>query len=273
MNVPSQEQQTVINYVKQGYSVLVDAVAGSGKTTTVLNLASSVYPKKILQVTYNAALKFEVRKKAQKCNLDNLEVHSYHSLAVQYFHHNCYNDIHLKKQLGKNSSPKKYPTFDILVIDECQDMTELYFELICRMLTINKLASFQLICCGDRYQSIYQFKDADVRFLTFAQQIWPFLRWKECSLQESYRLTSPMASYVNEILLGNDRIIAPRKSHPTIDLYYGNMFTIASTIANQIIEWIRNGTYKPADFYILCYSTKASKGEKPSQKLENILIR
>ncbi|NBV29316.1 hypothetical protein EBS02_09955, partial [bacterium] len=146
-------------------------------------------------------------------------------------------------------------------------MTELYFTLVCRFLTKSKLVNFQLVCCGDRYQSIYQFKDADYRFLTLAKQIWPFLSWKECTLHESYRLTTCMSHYVNQALIGKDRI----GQHCRVDYYYGNMFDVAKTIANQIIEWIKDKVYKPSDFYILCYSTKAGKSEKPSQKIENIL--
>jgi HrpA-like RNA helicase len=36
MHKPSAEQEEILTSVQQGYSVIVDAVAGSGKTTTIL---------------------------------------------------------------------------------------------------------------------------------------------------------------------------------------------------------------------------------------------
>ena len=63
---PSDEQMNIINAIKEGYNVQVDAVAGSGKTTTVLSLAHYICEKNILQVTYNSELKLEVRQKQIK---------------------------------------------------------------------------------------------------------------------------------------------------------------------------------------------------------------
>ena len=48
---PSSEQLAVINAIKEGYNVQVDAVAGSGKTTTVLCLADMNSDKIIMQLT------------------------------------------------------------------------------------------------------------------------------------------------------------------------------------------------------------------------------
>ncbi|NBV29315.1 hypothetical protein EBS02_09950, partial [bacterium] len=111
---PSEEQQYIIDCVKDGYSVMIDAVAGSGKTTTIINLAHQIPGKKILQVTYNAALKFEVREKVIKYGLKNLEIHSYHSLAVNYFDPTAYNDIHMKKALNKQDKHVVFPSLIFL---------------------------------------------------------------------------------------------------------------------------------------------------------------
>ena len=60
---PSDEQMTVIQAIKDGFNVQVDAVAGSGKTTTVLSLADQISDKIIIQLTYNSELKEEVVQK------------------------------------------------------------------------------------------------------------------------------------------------------------------------------------------------------------------
>lgn len=45
MQEPSEEQQIIIDHVKEGYNILVRAVAGSGKSTTVLSLAKQLIEK------------------------------------------------------------------------------------------------------------------------------------------------------------------------------------------------------------------------------------
>jgi hypothetical protein len=76
---PSPEQLAIAASVGGGFSVVVDAVAGSGKTTTVLHIAAASPGKRILLLTYNARLKTETRRRA--AGLKNLEVHSYHSFG------------------------------------------------------------------------------------------------------------------------------------------------------------------------------------------------
>ena len=138
---PSDEQMNIINAIKEGYNVQVDAVAGSGKTTTVLSLAHYICEKNILQVTYNSELKLEVRQKQIKyakeydMQLDNLSIYTYHALGFKYYTELAKTDIGLNKILEENMAPKKkLPKIDIIVIDEIQDMNELYFRFIIKFL-------------------------------------------------------------------------------------------------------------------------------------------
>jgi HrpA-like RNA helicase len=47
--IPSTEQQAIIDAIKSGNNVAVNAVAGSGKTTTILGLAAQCPERSILQ--------------------------------------------------------------------------------------------------------------------------------------------------------------------------------------------------------------------------------
>lgn len=49
---PSNEQLQVINNVSNN-NMVVDAIAGAGKTTTILHIAKTHETKKILLITYN----------------------------------------------------------------------------------------------------------------------------------------------------------------------------------------------------------------------------
>ncbi len=131
----SDEQSLVYDYIKSGKNVIVDAVAGSGKSTTVLGIAKLMPNKKFLQVTYNSMLRYEIKTKVESLGLKNLEVHTYHSLAVKYFHSSAYTDSGIRYILKQNISPRIHiPKKDIIVIDETQDMTFLYFQFMDKFL-------------------------------------------------------------------------------------------------------------------------------------------
>ena len=92
MNSPSEEQKIIIDYVKNKNNVIVDACAGSGKSTTILSMAKQLNRRKFLQLTYNSLLRHEVKDKIKELKLKNITVHTYHSLAVRYYMSNSYTD-------------------------------------------------------------------------------------------------------------------------------------------------------------------------------------
>ena len=131
------EQQHILDTIKTGKNVYVDAVAGTGKTTLILSMAKELKDKKILQMTYNKSLKFEVREKIEKEKVENLNVHTYHSLAVCYYHDTAFVDNELRKIVVNKEKPQQsIPDIDILVLDETQDMTYLYFQFMCKFCLI-----------------------------------------------------------------------------------------------------------------------------------------
>ena len=72
LHKPSFEQTQIINKLETN-NIVVDAVAGSGKTTTNLHIAKQYSNKSILLLTYNKDLKLDSRKKALFYNLTNLQ--------------------------------------------------------------------------------------------------------------------------------------------------------------------------------------------------------
>ena len=62
MNPVSDEQQAIIDVIQKGYNVVVDACAGSGKSTTILSTAKSYPERKFLLITYNKSLKKSLKK-------------------------------------------------------------------------------------------------------------------------------------------------------------------------------------------------------------------
>ena len=269
---PSDEQLAIIDCVTEGKNVMVDAVAGSGKTTTVMFLAMENKDKSILQVTYNKQLKFEVREKADIHGLKNLEVHTYHSLCVKFYDKDAHTDDKIIGVLSNNIPPKMAKRYDIVITDEVQDMTPNYFALICKFMKDMGLDKSTILILGDRYQGIYDFKNADTRFLTYSHKIWNekdnFVR---LPLQESYRVTEQIAWFVNKAMLGSDRIVSKKKGKHAVQYYKRNIFSIHSTFAGLIDGFIKKQGYQPSDIFILAPSLKSTNN--PIKRLENELVR
>ena len=273
---PSIEQQKVIQLVKDGYNVQVDAVAGSGKTTTVLSLADQVSEKNIIQLTYNKELKEEVSQKKIKYGetmyLDNLSIYTYHGLAYQFYSEEAENDIGIHKILLGNLKPRrKLPNIQILVLDEIQDMNELYYLFIHKF--IKDLSNpIQLLILGDKNQGLYEFKGADVRFLTLAYKLWSIspYEFRQQPLPISYRVTKQIAKFVNNVMLGTPRIQAQKEGPNIIYIRNQNQYNLAKIIAYKLINQIELGFLKPDDIFILGASVKSEKS--PLKMIENILV-
>ena len=66
MHPMSDEQRKVLDFIRSGKNVIVDACAGSGKSTTILSIAKELTGKKIRQFTYNSQLRFDVKENVKK---------------------------------------------------------------------------------------------------------------------------------------------------------------------------------------------------------------
>lgn len=273
MNTPSEEQQQVINDLENNKNVVVDACAGSGKSTTVLSCASQM-KYNFVQLTYNKHLQYEIQQKIKELDLKNISVYTYHGLAVKYYDSDCHNDINIRRILRENI-PSRTPigSFDVLVIDECQDMTLVYFQLLWKF-CIEMGGKMSILVLGDERQALYGFKGADHRFLTMAEQCWetfPNLKtnlFERRKLLTSYRITNSMCKFVNECMLENGNMISKKAGSR---VYYSRKkFKFIQKNISYHIKNIYNTErdINYSDFLILCKSLK-----KPiCKKIENELV-
>jgi AAA domain len=269
---PSKEQKNIIESTINKKNIVVNAVAGSGKTTTLLLLGNKMKHKKILQVTYNKQLKNEVRKKVDELNLNNVDIQTYHGLAVKFYSPNAHTDDNMAKILKSDMKIRYRPQYDIIVIDEVQDMTPNYYELIFKFMQDIGYRN-NILILGDSYQSVYEFKNADTRFLLFSHQLWEKDSFEQLSLRQSYRMTTQISSFVNKVMLGHDRILSQKKGEHPVYYYRTNIFkniNETNEIFHKIVDLLNSG-YKYDDFFILSPSLKGL--ESPCKKLENILVK
>lgn len=272
--LPSMEQQIIINYIIAGENVVVDACAGSGKSTTILSCAQADPTKRFLQLTYNSALRADILAKIAEYKITNLEVHTYHSLAVKYFLRSAHTDTGIRTLLDTQLEPLIIiPSFNVVVLDEAQDMTKLYYRLIVYF-TKKIKGLFQMLILGDWMQGLYEFKGADIRFLTFGKEIWENYSklaspiFHNCTLHVSYRITRPMAKFVNDIMLGEERLISQKDGQPV--MYIRNSRSkIEKIVVYQIKKLLAEGA-QPSDIFVLGGSVSGANSN--IRKMENALV-
>ena len=266
------EQNEVIEQLKNN-NVVVDSVAGSGKSTCGLYIALINKNANILQLTYNKKLKDETREKVVLLGLTNLEIHSYHSFCVKHYDSSCFTDSGIINILKNKLSCRKLFNYDIIILDEVQDMSSIYFELVCKIFKENGNGNTKICMFGDINQSIFDFNKADQRFITFAPELFILnnLLWKKCKLTTSFRITNQMSLFINNCMLKEDRIISNKLSqykprYIICDCFGGGDDDINGPF-DEIIYYLKTG-YSPKDIFIIAPSLRGSENS-PVRKLEN----
>jgi len=245
---PSKEQQEIVNHIKN-HNVIVDSTAGSGKTTVIQFIAEVYTNLEILVLTYNAQLKNETRKRLG--NYPNVDVHSYHSFCVANYDKNAYTDDKINYIVQNDT--KCTINYDIIIADESQDITPLLYKLLCKIL-IDNAKKANIMIMGDQMQSIYKFREADPRFITFSDKIFNKfndLEWVNCTLSQTFRCTIPMVDFINECMIGYKRMISTKASKNKPDYIICNSYGYPCSIIKDYLS-----IYKPQDIFVVAFSIK-----------------
>jgi DNA polymerase III delta prime subunit len=265
LHPPSEEQIQISNALATS-NIIVDAVAGSGKTTTVLHLARTYLYESILLLTYNKKLRLETKARVEALGLTNVDVHNYHSWAVKYYDHSAHTDTALKKHLVKQT---KLPySYTVIIIDEAQDMTPLYYKLVCKVLKEN-LSKPKIVVLGDRFQSIYDFNKADSRFIIYADKLFGFANsypWINLKLGQTFRVPDKITNFLNTCVLKSDRLTPFRKTELKPIYLYCDAY--GSRVYTEIKSILALG-YGFSDIFVLAPSVRSDKS--PIKVLANAL--
>lgn len=260
----SDEQRAAVDAIRSGNNVIIVAVAGAGKTTTIFN---SIHPSdgKCLLLTYNAQLKESSRESCGKFGVsgEQLSVHSYNSFGYAYVGKACATDEgFLKRYNVKTNMPK----WSRIYIDEAQDMTNIHYTLVMKILRL--CPSAQIVLVGDPRQTIYGFKGADHRYLTFGDKIFKSMMnatesrpWVSVELHTSYRLTKENAALMNSII-GVDIFHSDRPGSVP-EYLFCSPFKLPLRILNLCKK-------SPSNTFILAYSTGGARS--PAKAIENALV-
>lgn len=154
----SDEQRLFLGKALSGENILVDACIGSGKTTAIQQLCCA-FPQtmQILYLTYNKLLKLDAKEKIKN---KNVTVTNYHGFAYgTLIRSGVQPNIADAIQLFIKIKPK-IRTYDVLIIDEYQDIEQEFSELLEYIKEVNP--SIQIIAVGDMAQKIYDKTALDV---------------------------------------------------------------------------------------------------------------
>lgn len=154
----SDEQEVFLHKALLGENILVDACIGSGKTTAIQQLCRA-FPEttQILYLTYNKLLKLDAKGKIKN---KNVTVTNYHGFA-----------FHMLRKVGVepniadaiqlfNDIKPQIKTYDVLIIDEYQDIEQEFSEMLEYIKSTNP--TIQIIAVGDMAQKIYDKTTLDV---------------------------------------------------------------------------------------------------------------
>ena len=224
---PSTEQQSVIDAILSGNCVAIPSVAGSGKTTTMLQIASNLPTnRRVIIVTYNRSLSDECRGRIIKCGLrERAWCYTIHGLVSKVAGQICNDDhklINVVNQWDADSNANGYAEsqitlsnldLDLLMLDEAQDLRPSFYKALCHIIKLNHNPNkgqrgLQMCLVGDPKQMLYDFPTygddkASSRYMEHPQQYWGRFTdsrtWVTRKLTISYRLTPNIASFVNTI--------------------------------------------------------------------------
>ena len=187
----TEEQRNVVDAAQKGKNVVVKACAGSGKSTTIREIVKSM-KHACLFLTYNKELQLETGAHIKAPH----EVLTFHALAGRVFARTIPNDSAMHFALENSVNSGEYITPITVIIDEAQDMKEIFIRLI--NLIVDE--STQIIILGDDDQLINDF-DADFSAVEgfISSPSLGAREWLHLTLSQSFRLNKNVATFVNAV--------------------------------------------------------------------------
>ena len=154
----SPEQQNFISHALFHKNILVDACIGSGKTTAIQHLCNELPTNlNVLYLTYNKLLKIDAQAKIKNKNVKVTNYHGFAYIILQKLNQSAGVSDLLQ---SFNAIKPPIPKYDVLIIDEYQDIDQEISELLLYIKSTNP--SMQIVAVGDMEQKIYDKTTLDV---------------------------------------------------------------------------------------------------------------
>lgn len=232
-------------------SHLIIQTPPGGSKTTICKFISyinyTLYNSKSLLITFSSALKKEIRESSNEYEF--LEIHSYHSIVYNYG--NKTYDIN-----EKSLNSLKVNQYDIILIDEAQDINNNTWKVLCEVLKQQR-NNVRLVFVGDKNQSVFEFLNSDYRYLTMIDKLLPSLKFDRINLGTSYRITKPIQVILN-LISNENRITGVVKTGSNYNVWVlRHQYPDINFIFRKIESLINMDGVKYDDIFILVPSLKS----------------
>ncbi len=203
---PLTEAQTrLCDCIARGGHVCATAHAGTGKTTTLIEALRRLPRRECLFLEFNKALRLDAAGRVRDQEIRNTNVQNYDSVLVNYYNRDAPNvgfELAMQRVVTQDRQPYRSLAFDVLVVDEAQDMTELYFRFLQKVLVDNPRSRVQLVVVGDFKQTINGWRGAKDTFMRKDAAEWSYKceggpRTEFVELSSTFRFGSHLSGIVN----------------------------------------------------------------------------
>jgi len=150
----TKEQRAIID---SSGDIKINAVAGSGKTTTILEYAKARPKSRILYLAFNKSVRLEAADKFSKSNLDNVTVETAHSLAYK----------HVVFNYNYRVRNQDYKTNEIVDLLKLQGNSEQHFEFV----IANHVLKFAAYFCNSDKRKVQELNYLDIIFDEKAKKV------------------------------------------------------------------------------------------------------
>lgn len=153
-----------VNIINSNGNIKINAVAGSGKTTTIIEYAASLRKQaRILYIAFNKSVRLEAKKRFSEKGLHNVKVETAHSLAYKK----------IVAGSGYAVHPNGYKTYEIAQILNLTSGAEKHAEYI----LANHINKFVAYFCNSNKQKVSDLNYLDIVFdaqaKTFVTNFYP----------------------------------------------------------------------------------------------------
>ena len=268
--------------------IIIQAAAGTGKTTSSLAIPYFATKDRFLLLTFNNELCGNTKHRVEfDWGLENTDVYTFHGFMNRYFG-TCRNDIDLYDLLAKPGlMPKvKMPRWARVCLDEFQDANYGIYGISQLILywqnklyppaTAGKQPPTQLIIMGDTLQCLYEYSGADRRFITLAHLIYNRsvekrapAKFTTLALTQTFRCTQPMVDFINRVMLGYPKMTSTKPGIKP-QLHVCNIFDITEKhpLFRLILSLIKKAK---GDYGQIAIISPAVRNNQTITKLANLL--
>lgn len=267
---PSEEQKKALKYWVDKKNQVCSASAGSGKSTLLLHacLAST---EPVLILAYNKPLASEMSEKLEQFGISHAQVFTFHGLSSRVFQLTPDDAVmHDTVRTVKEGKLKKKIEIGArrILIDEAQDMRDIYFELL---KIIVPLQECQFLIVGDIQQMLYDYDEEDPArpdYMLNPQNYFTDSQWVFTRLSVSFRLTKPLAALANYLLDGPKLVAGSKRKNITPSVV---ITCSPSNWIKKVPIYIREAlqSFSPNEIAILVPSVRSANGNRPVLDLIN----